>query len=56
MKTSTGALIIFSWLQLNCELSKYGKQSILVDILQKSRLPLLRFPSVSVEEENSEAQ
>ena len=56
MKTSIGALIMFLWLQLNCELSVYRQKNILVDILQKSRLALIRFPPLSVEKEHSEAQ
>ena len=41
------ALITSLWLQVNYELSVYGKERILVDILQKSRMVLLRLPPIS---------
>ena len=47
MKTSMRALITSLWLQVNYELSVYGKERILVDILQKSRMVLLRLPPIS---------
>ncbi|CAD7666517.1 unnamed protein product [Nyctereutes procyonoides] len=49
MKTSMTALIMSLWLQVKYELSVYGKERILVAILQKSRMVLLRLPPITKE-------